>query len=267
MKILYKVKVSEAIKLDCIGEDNLNLKQNDWCIIKCNRYEDYGRLTYLGEIPEGLEANDCPIVKRRATLVDQSKANENSARCKSFHRKAQEAIQRHDLPMRLNSTHYAFDRTLIIYQFTAPGRVDFRELVKDLTNMFKMRVELRQIGPRDAAGLVGGLGSCGRALCCSTFLTNFVSINLKMAKEQGVSLNPSTIVGACGRLKCCLQYEYEGYRVLMEKMPRTGVRCNCEGCDGSVIESNPLNQTVKVALRDGDNSRVVTVPLEDVKLN
>ena len=168
--------------------------------------------------------------------------------------------------MKLVSTHYVFDRSLIIFMFTAPGRVDFRELVKDMTKSFGSRVELRQIGPRDQAAIIGGLGSCGRMLCCSSFLTNFVSINLKMAKEQGVSLNPSNIIGACGRLKCCLDYEYEGYKILMENMPRPGSRCSCENRDGHIIESNPLTQTVKVSIKGNDGSRIVSVPLAEVEL-
>jgi cell fate regulator YaaT (PSP1 superfamily) len=266
MDLLYRVTIDEAIKLDCVGADSLNLSVNDWCIVDCDRHQDYGRVTHLRPLPDDTKVSEMPKVDRRATLRDQGKANENAARGKSFSRKGQEAIDNHKLPMQLIDTHYVFDRSLIIFIFTAPGRVDFRELVKDMTNIFGCRVELRQIGPRDQAGITGGLGSCGRVLCCSTFLTNFVSINLKMAKEQGVSLNPANIIGACGRLKCCLEYEYEGYKMLMEDMPRPGAKCTCEGCDGHIIEGNPLTQTVKVAIKGDAGSRVITVPLSEVEL-
>jgi cell fate regulator YaaT (PSP1 superfamily) len=266
MDILYRVMIDQAITLDCVGAESLNLHINDWCIVNCGRYQDYGRVTHLGDLPADANIGDMPVVDRRATLRDQGKANENAARGKSFSRKGQEVIDRHKLPMKLASTHYVFDRSLIIFMFTAPGRVDFRELVKDMTKSFGSRVELRQIGPRDQAAIIGGLGSCGRVLCCSSFLTNFVSINLKMAKEQGVSLNPSNIIGACGRLKCCLDYEYEGYKILMENMPRPGSRCTCEGCDGHIIEGNPLTQTVKVSIKDNNGSRIVSVPLAEVEL-
>lgn len=259
---LFKVQVNEAIKLDCIGSTSLHVSLNDWCIIKTSKIKDYGRVTYIGRVPEGLDTRELATVERQATLMDQGKANENNVRGKSLHRTCQEKIQKHDLPMTLRSTHLSFDRKLVIFVFTAPGRVDFRELVKDLNSSIGIRVELRQIGPRDEAGLVGGFGSCGRVLCCSSFLTNFVSINVKMAKDQGMSLNPSNIIGACGRLKCCLDYEYEGYQLLLSKMPQVGASCKCQGCDGKVIDRQPLAQTVSVQL---DNSRVVTVPVSELE--
>jgi cell fate regulator YaaT (PSP1 superfamily) len=160
--------------------------------------------------------------------------------------------------------HLTCGRDLVLVVFTAPGRVDFRDLLRELRQEFGARVELRQVGPRDQAAMVGGLGACGRELCCSTFLTNFVIINVKMVKMQGLSLNPSSVMGACGRLKCCLEYEYEGYRELLRGMPRIGTRCTCEGCDGRIVDANPLAQTVKVELSD---RRVVTVPVADVKTN
>jgi cell fate regulator YaaT (PSP1 superfamily) len=260
--IICKVAITDAIQLDCIGPASLGLKKNDWCIVKCERHDDYGRVTHVGGTPPiGYDLRNAPKLSRRATLVDQGKAHENQVRSKGFHRTAVEKIAAHDLPMRLVGTHYAFDRKLVIFLFTAPGRVDFRELLKDLNSALQTRVELRQIGPRDQAGVIGGLGTCGRALCCSTFLTNFVSINVKMAKDQGISLNPSNIIGACGRLKCCLAYEHEGYKLLLKSLPRVGTKCSCNGCDGKIIDRNPLTQTVRVALEDGS---VVTVNADEV---
>jgi cell fate regulator YaaT (PSP1 superfamily) len=263
----YKVAVSAGIRLECVDDGSHNLSKNDLCIIECDRYVDYGRILWAGPPPDNVETKDLPVIQRRATLKDQSKAHENDVRGRSFHRKSTEIIERHGLPMRLVNTHISFDRRLSILLFTAPGRVDFRELLKDLNRALNCRVQLRQIGPRDQAGLIGGIGSCGRALCCSTFLTNFVSINVKMAKVQGVTLNPSSIIGACGRLKCCLDYEYEGYKALVKEMPRIGTRCKCDGCDGRIIDRNVLDKTVKVALEDaGGKGGIVTVPVSEVEL-
>ena len=264
MNTLYTVAVNEAIKLSCTATENLGLKKNDWCVIDCGRYKDYGRVTQTVQMPEGLSQKDLAVVKRRATLVDQGKAHENDVRSKSFQRKATEKIKEHKLSMRLITTHYTFDRSQVIYIFTAPARVDFRELVKDLTQTYKCKIEFRQMGPRDYAGLVGGVDTCGRTLCCSVFLTNFVSINMKMAKDQGISLNPSNILGACGRLKCCLSYEHEGYKVLMKNMPKPGSRCQCQGCEGKVIDGNLLTQMVKISLDNG--ARVINAPISEVSI-
>ena len=262
MQVLYKITINEVIKLDCKGPEHLGLKKNDWCKIKYQFHEDYGRVTLITDFPENMDQLNMPVVTRRATLVDQGKAHENDVRSKSFHRKATEKIAEKKLPMRLVATHFAFDRSLITFVFTAPGRVDFRDLVKDLAESLKIKVEFKQMGPRDYAGLVGGVDTCGRTLCCASFLNNFVSINMRMAKDQGLSLNPSNILGICGRLKCCLSYEHEGYKMLMKTMPKPGTRCQCQGCDGKVVDGNPLTQDVKVALEDG--ARIVTVPVGDL---
>ncbi len=262
MNEFYSIEVNEVIHAECFSTDNLGLKKNDWCIIHYPNYEDYGRVIQVNKHMPDYDASNLPTIKRRATLVDQGKAHENLVRCKSFHRQALEKIKNSKSPMRLIATHFTLDRSLIIFSFTAPDRVDFRDLVKELTQCLNCRVEFRQIGPRDYAALVGGVDTCGRVLCCSSFLTNFVTINMKMAKEQGLSLNPSNIIGACGRLKCCLSYEYDGYKELMKNMPKPGSRCLCQGCEGAVIDVNPLTQTVKVSLDDG--AKVVTVPVSEL---
>ncbi len=262
MKMLYKVLVNDAIRLDCVAEDSLTLKPNDWCIIRNQRYDDYGRVTYAGEMPENTNCRDFPQVLRQATLVDQGKAHENRVRSKSLHRIAVEKIGKHELPMNLVDTHLTFDRKLVIFMFLAPGRVDFRELLKDLNKAVQMRVELRQIGPRDQAGMIGGIGSCGRDICCVSYLTNFVSINVKMAKAQELSLNPSNIIGACGRLKCCLNFEYEGYRQLVRNMPKIGSKCQCKEGSGRVVGRNILLQKVSVQLSD---KRIVEAPVDELE--
>lgn len=209
-----------------------------------------------------LTHDEIPEVRRRASLVDQGKAHENEARAKSYHRTCDDLIHQHQLPMNLVSTHVTWDRSLVIFVFTAPGRVDFRGLLRDLNTALKMRVELRQIGPRDEAAIIGGLGSCGRCLCCAQFLVSFVSINVRMAKLQGVSLNPSSIIGACGRLKCCLAFEYDTYRELAAALPRLGGRCVCDGCQGRVVDCNPLTQEVKLLM---DDERLLTLPASQLQ--
>ncbi len=261
METLFKVIVNDAIRLDCVADEGLSLKSNDWCIIRNQRYDDYGRVVYAGPMPESMDSRDLPRVLRQATLVDQGKAHENRVRGKSLHRVAQEKVTKHDLPMNLVDTHLSFDRNLVLFMFLAPGRVDFRELLKDLNKAVQMRVELRQIGPRDQAGMVGGIGSCGRNICCVSYLRSFVSINVRMAKAQELSLNPSNIIGACGRLKCCLQFEYEGYQSLLSNMPKVGAKCECSGGCGRVVDRNILLQTVTVQLAD---KRVVDLPAADV---
>lgn len=250
MTQLVKVVTSGMIRVDCVADGNLSLKLNEWCIFRTPRYEDYGRITYMGQFDGEPDPEEVPQIKRHASLVDQGKVNENAARAKSLHRKTDQLIKKHKLPMSLVHTHLTYDRRLAIFMFLAPGRVDFRLLLKDMNQDIPMRVELRQIGPRDQAGMVGGIGSCGRPLCCSSFLTNFVSINVKMAKTQNLSLNPNNIIGACGRLKCCLDYEFEGYKELLKTMPKIGSPCRCEGYVGEVIDRNLLKQTVTVLLPD-----------------
>jgi cell fate regulator YaaT (PSP1 superfamily) len=260
--LIARVRLNEAIRLECLVAADCQPRKNAWAVVQCARHEDLGRVLSVHEYAQAPSAEEIPTVCRLATLAEQAKGSENSQRSREFHRQAVERIRFHALPMRLVSTHVALDRSVVIFAFTAPGRVDFRQLLRDLTRVVGARVELRQIGPRDQAGMVGGIGSCGRALCCSTFLTNFVSINVKMAKAQGLSLNPSSIIGACGRLKCCLSFEYEGYRDLLKALPRPGTKCRCDGCDGKVLDSNPLTQSVKVVLAD---NRVVQVPVAELE--
>jgi cell fate regulator YaaT (PSP1 superfamily) len=160
-------------------------------------------------------------------------------------------IAAHDLEMNLVDVEYFYDRSKVIFFFTAEGRVDFRDLLKDLVRRLRTRVELRQIGIRNQAKMVGGLGSCGRPLCCASFLKNFHAVSIKMAKEQNLSLNPAKISGACGRLMCCLQYEHETYRELKKDMPKLGKKIEIPEGRGKVVRLNVLQRTITVQLEDG----------------
>ncbi len=162
-----------------------------------------------------------------------------------------ERIAAHDLPMNLVDVEYFFDGSKIIFYFTADGRVDFRELLKDLVRRLRTRVELRQIGIRNQAKMVGGLGGCGRPLCCATFLKNFHAVSIKMAKEQNLSLNPAKISGACGRLMCCLQYEHDTYRELKKDMPKIGKKIEVAEGKGKVVRQNVMGRSYTVQLEDG----------------
>lgn len=175
-------------------------------------------------------------------------------------------VKAHNLDMSLTGAEYAFDRSKIIFYFTADGRVDFRELVKDLANHFHTRIELRQIGVRDESRLIGGLGICGRPFCCSTFLDDFHSVTIKMAKDQGLSLAPSKISGTCGRLMCCLKYEQNSYDYLHKITPKKGTVVECSEGKGVVVDASLLTGLLKVQLDKSPEGLPVVVNREDVKI-
>ncbi|MBR4221679.1 MAG: hypothetical protein IKR81_11010 [Victivallales bacterium] len=229
MKQLYTALIINGISYECLGDEELGLKEGDVVVVKCEHYSDCATIT--GKVGEPIadvaeferqrslnskgrhvEGSVTPLILRKVTEEDTAKAKANAERADTSHRQAKERIQAHGLEMKLIHTHISLDNRLILFQFSADGRIDFRELLRDLTTLFRMRVELRQIGVRDEAAVLGGIGICGRPFCCSRFLHTFNSINVKMAKQQGISLNPQNISGCCGRLKCCLYYEAEAYK-------------------------------------------------------
>ena len=189
-------------------------------------------------------------VLRIATNEDIKHSEENRKKELEAFDLCKKKIEEHALDMNLIDAEYTFDNNKLLFYFTSDGRVDFRELVKDLASLFKTRIELRQIGIRDEAKLKGGIGLCGRPYCCNSFLSDFVQVSIKMAKEQNFSLNSAKISGACGRLMCCLRYEHETYEEEIKKTPQVGYLVQTENGNGVVIESNPLAATVKVRLED-----------------
>ena len=190
-----------------------------------------------------------PIL-RIATEEDIKHSEENRKKELEAFDLCKKKIEEHSLEMNLIDAEYTFDNNKLLFYFTSDGRVDFRELVKDLASLFRTRIELRQIGIRDEAKLKGGIGLCGRPYCCNSFLTDFVQVSIKMAKEQNFSLNSAKISGACGRLMCCLRYEHETYEEEIKKTPAVGFLVETENGTGVVIESNPLAATIKVRLED-----------------
>jgi len=256
MNLIYDIKVDSGARYLAQSPKDLNLKEKDWCVIRKERILDYGRIVRIIEDTHGKINENMPKIERKATVLDQSKANENHMRAKSAFRTAQNHIEKLNLPMKLLTCHYSYDCKLISFQFTADGRVDFRELVKNLSQALNTRIELRQIGVRDESALCGGIGACGQELCCSRFLRDFSSINVKMAKEQDLSLNPNNISGCCGRLKCCLKYEHKGYLELDQDMPRRGATCESSEGRGKIIDRNLLTRQVTV-LVDGKEKPIV----------
>ncbi len=203
-------------------------------------------------------------VIRIATPQDIQQATDNRIREKEAFGICQRKIAEHRLEMKLVSVEYAFDNSKILFYFTANGRVDFRSLVKDLAAVFKTRIELRQIGVRDEARMLGGLGPCGRSICCGTFLADFEPVSIRMAKEQNLSLNPTKISGVCGRLMCCLKYEQDYYEQTRKQMPRVGRDVTTPDGVGTVTELNILKETVRVRIMNGDSSEIKEYPLENI---
>jgi cell fate regulator YaaT (PSP1 superfamily) len=209
------------------------------------------------EIPEDLKS-----VLRPAGDEDIALAANNAAREKESFRFCQQRIHERKMEMKLVRAEYLFDGSKIIFYFTADGRIDFRELVKDLAHHFHTRIEMRQIGVRDEAKLTGGIGICGRELCCCTFLTEFAPVSVKMAKEQGLALNPTKISGQCGRLLCCLGYEFETYCSLKKGLPKCGRRVQIDGREMEIIDQNVLAQKVTVRFQDGKTAQYTNEELE-----
>ncbi|MEA2013097.1 MAG: regulatory iron-sulfur-containing complex subunit RicT [Verrucomicrobiota bacterium] len=266
MNNIYEVEFDKGIRFFCSSTQSLekNLKTNDMVIVKNDTVMDMGKIFQIKTVKDkGKGTGNMPIILRHANLRDKGKAHENEIRSKSMHRSCLKMIKDHGLPMKLIKTHCTFDKSLVIFLFSAEGRVDFRELVRDLAKQLNMKVELRQIGVRDETGITGGIGPCGRPLCCSLFLHNFQSIGVKVAKDQGLSLNPVNISGRCERLKCCLKYEHECYLELAKEMPRVHSSCNTPRGRGKVIESNYLKKTVRVKLND-DSAQIVEFSKDEI---
>ena len=234
MKQLYIALIIQGITFECLGDLELDLKVGDKVVLLCERYSDMATITgkvgdpiedveeferqrSLANKGRHIEGSKTATISRKATAEDLAKSEENKTRAQSAYEKTKERIMAHGLEMKLIDSHYSLDCKLLLFQFSADGRIDFRELLRDLSTLFSVRIELRQIGVRDEASMLGGIGTCGRPFCCSKFLHNFNSINVKMAKQQGISLNPQNISGCCGRLKCCLYYEAYAY----ENVPLT----------------------------------------------
>lgn len=284
MDIVYGILLDNGSGYNARCDSSLGLHIGDYCVIRKDFYLDYGQIVKQFDAPPpestpaapveeeresggtvfSAKKNEIYAIQRKANVADQSKAHENQMRAKSALRITGQYVDRLGLPMKLINAHYSYDGKLITVQFSAEGRVDFRELVKLLSQEFNTHIELRQIGVRDETAILGGIANCGRPLCCCRFLKDFASINVKMAKEQDLSLTPSTISGICGRLKCCLKYEHEGYLELEKTMPRRGELCECKDGRGRVVDRNLLTQKVTIQLEN--STHTVVCPASEVSV-
>ena len=230
---------------------DMQFSVGDHVIVSTARGDEYGYVTQANKAVNTSELV-LPLrqVLRMVTREDIARHERNLKIIQEATDLFPKKVEQHGLEMKLVDVECAFDNSKLIFYFTAEGRVDFRELVKDLAGVFRTRIDLRQIGIRDEAKMLGGIGSCGRPFCCSTFLTDFGQVSIKMAKEQNFSLNSAKISGCCGRLMCCLRYEHEVYEDAQKTMPRVGAAVMTEHGPGVVVETRPLTQTVKVKLDD-----------------
>lgn len=243
-----------------------DVKQGDFVIVETSRGIEYGEVV-MGKKSIDTDQLKKPVkeVKRIATADDKAKHDNNKRLEKEAYDICLDKIREHGLEMKLVEVEYTFDGSKILFYFTADGRVDFRELVKDLANVFHTRIELRQIGVRDEAKTLGSIGVCGRSLCCSQFLEEFVPVSIKMAKEQSLSLNPSKISGACGRLMCCLKYEQDTYEELLKVTPRQGAFVETPAGKGTVEYVSLLKGLVKVKLEDENEKTLKEFDVSEVK--
>ena len=244
---------------------DIDIKTRDYVIVETIRGLEFGRVEIVKEIDEEIIKGELKPVIRLATEEDKNINVENRNKAKEAIIICEQKVEEHGLDMKLISCEYTFDRSKLLFYFTADGRVDFRELVRDLAAIFKTRIELRQIGVRDEAKYVGGLGCCGRATCCSTFLSEFSPVSIKMAKDQNLSLNPAKISGICGRLMCCLKYEQDGYECINKKMPRLGEIVKTEIGKATVISTYTIQELVKVIYEIEDEKETAYFELSEVK--
>ena len=257
MVYVVGVTFKKGGKVHYYDTDRLSLRVGDEVIVPTSKGLDYGVVTVPPvEIPDPEEPGELKKVIRRATDRDRHQKERNEIRQDRAWHKCQELIAKHKLPMKLIDIDYAFDGSSITFYFTAEGRVDFRALVRDLASTLKTRIELRQIGVRDEAKIIGGLGPCGRTLCCATFLEQFHPISIRMAKEQHLPLNPTKISGVCGRLMCCLRYEQDAYRRFAMWVPALGETVNTERGEARVIGHDVLHEQVTLELEDGEKFTV-----------
>ena len=260
------VRFENAGKLYFFDPGELWPTPGDYVLVETSRGVEFGEVvTGIKEIDDSTLQSPLKPVVRIASAEDIQHNKDNKVAQREAYEVCQKKIAEHKLDMKLVSVEYTFDNSKILFYFTANGRVDFRSLVKDLAGVFKTRIELRQIGVRDEAKMLGGLGVCGRPICCGTFLGDFQPVSIKMAKEQNLSLNPTKISGVCGRLMCCLKYEQDQYEATRKKMPKVGKEVITPDGPGVVWDLNIIKETVKVRIQKGDSSELKDFPMEEVQ--
>jgi len=251
MQIL-ELRIRDSGNIVFYDANNLQAKAGDYVIVDAERGQDYAQvISTKGKLSDEELKKPLRKIIRIATTLDIARINENKKRTKDAFQICLKKIEGRKLDMKLIDAEYSFDGTKLIFYFTSEGRIDFRELVKDLAYIFKVRIELKQIGVRDEARMCGGFGHCGRPLCCANFLKGFEAVTIRMAKDQNLSLNPSKISGVCGRLMCCLGYEYEAYKRYLKGLPREGENITTKEGKCKVISVNALKRKVLVEFEEG----------------
>ena len=261
------VRFRDAGKIYFFDPLQFNIKKDDHVIVETARGIEFGTVVSgIREVEDDNVIQPLKPVLRIASARDCEQEASNKEREKEAFRICLEKIQKHNLDMKLIDAEYTFDNNKVLFYFTADGRIDFRELVKDLAAIFKTRIELRQIGVRDETKIMGGIGICGRPLCCKTYLSDFLPVSIKMAKEQNLSLNPTKISGVCGRLMCCLKHEEDTYEELNRKLPGIGDFVTCDdGTKGEVQSVNVLRQLVKVLVDVNDEKEIREYPVDSLR--
>ena len=258
---LGHIELDDGSKLQCICPEGLAINEGDRCVAERGNILEFGRLLRVREATEEPEMKDVCRVLRRATLQDQSRARENELHLKMATETCTRKAKEHKLDMQIVSVRLSFDRKVVSIAYTSKERIQFRDMVGELASALHARIEMKQIGVRDAARIAGGMGPCGRELCCCSWLQEFAAVSVRMAKNQRLSLNPNTISGVCGRLKCCLRYENECYSELGRGLPREGTRVVCPAGNGRVIDKNILAHRIKIRM---DDDRILEFGAEEV---
>lgn len=261
------VRFRQAGKIYNFSPADFQVKVGDHVIVETARGIEYGSVVQgIRKVADDKVIMPLKSVIRIATEEDDKKAIENNEKEKKAFKICKEKIAKHGLEMKLIETEYTFDNNKVLFYFTADGRIDFRELVKDLASVFKTRIELRQVGVRDETKMLGGIGICGRPLCCNTYLSEFIPVSIKMAKEQSLSLNPTKISGICGRLMCCLKNEQEAYEELNSNLPDIGEKVKTfDGFKGEVVSVNVLRQKVKIVVEVDDEREIKEYAIDELK--
>ncbi|MGG2067690.1 MULTISPECIES: PSP1 domain-containing protein [unclassified Bacillus (in: firmicutes)] len=257
------VRFKKAGKVYYFDPNQFDISENEFAIVETVRGIEYGKVVIT---KKQVDENDVVLPLKKVIRIadenDRTIVEENKRAAKEAYQVCQQKVIEHDLDMKLVDVEYTFDRNKVIFYFTADGRIDFRDLVKDLAAIFRTRIELRQIGVRDEAKMLGGIGPCGRMLCCSTFLGDFEPVSIKMAKDQNLSLNPAKISGLCGRLMCCLKYENDEYEAAKEQLPDLDEKIQTPHGLGRVIGLNILERLIQVELVDKE--RIVEYTLDEL---
>lgn len=267
MTKIVGIRFRNVGKIYYFDPKNYKMQVGDHVIVETARGVEFGRVV-LGpkEVGEDEVVHPLKEVLRVATQADEDREQQNRLKEKDAFKICQKKIREHGLEMKLIDAEYTFDNNKVLFYFTADGRIDFRQLVKDLAAIFKTRIELRQIGVRDETKILGGIGICGRSLCCHTYLSEFAPVSIKMAKEQNLSLNQTKISGVCGRLMCCLKNEQETYEELNKKLPGIGDTVTLsDGIQGTVQNVNVLRQRVKVVVEVNDEKEIQEFPVNELK--